>query len=92
MLKPRLVINGSGMSAQLWKPWWRGGVEMPWGVLTLWWGVPPRLRLYYWRGRARHTAAKARPVVLDPVSRGTCTDCKAQDGPCHCGDTLGCTC
>jgi len=26
------------------------------------------------------------------LSRGTCTDCKAQDGPCWCGDTLGCTC
>lgn len=29
----------------------------------------------------------------DPkLSKGTCTDCKAQDGPCWCGDTLGCTC
>lgn len=24
--------------------------------------------------------------------RGTCTDCKKQDGPCWCGDTLGCSC
>lgn len=31
-------------------------------------------------------------LMDDELSKGTCTDCKKQDGPCWCGNTLGCSC
>lgn len=47
MLRPRGMINSVGVSLQLWDDPW------PHTVITLWWGRPPRLRVYYWGGKRR---------------------------------------